>query len=60
MSSYRLVSLEENDTATLVASGQVVARLVKLDCGYDVGCRGGKRKSAVSVLVWEGRWSYLL
>lgn len=32
----RLIPLEEDDAASLVACGQVVARMVELDCGDDI------------------------
>ena len=35
--THRLVPLEEDDTATLVARCKVVAGRVELDGGYDVG-----------------------
>jgi hypothetical protein len=36
--THRLVALKENDTATFVAGGEVIACGIELDCGYDVGC----------------------
>jgi hypothetical protein len=39
--AHRLVPLEEDDAAALVARCEVVAGGVELDGGYDVGCAGG-------------------
>jgi len=41
--AYCLVSLEEDNTPTLISCRQIIAGVVKLDCGYDIGYkRGGK------------------
>jgi hypothetical protein len=39
--AYRLVSLEEDNTPTLISRRQIIAGVVKLDCGYDIGYKGG-------------------
>ena len=40
-----LIALEEDDAATLVAGGEVVACGVELDGGDDVGCAGRRDKA---------------
>lgn len=35
--AYRLITLKEHNTTTLVSSCQIVARVIKLDGGNDVG-----------------------
>ena len=36
--AYRLIPLEEDYTAALVTRGEIIAGVVKLDGGYNIGC----------------------
>ena len=38
IATHGFVPLEEHDTPALVSRSEVVARRVKLDGGYDIGC----------------------
>jgi hypothetical protein len=51
----RLVPLKENDATTFVASCQIVARVVKLDCGDDIRCSGLRQLMLRSGYVAGGR-----
>lgn len=50
------IPLEEDDSAALVTSGEVITRLVELDSRYDIGCVQGVVSVTLRV-VRNSQWS---